>query len=86
MFYRFFPYPTDLGYVQYIDLFSGPGNSVGIATDYGLDGPEIISVGARFFAHVQTGRGAHPASCTMGTGSIPGVKRPERGADHTTSF
>jgi hypothetical protein len=25
---------------------------------------------------VQTGPGAHPASCTMGTGSLPGVKRP----------
>jgi hypothetical protein len=39
-------------------------------------------VGVRFFAHVQTGPGAHPASCTMGTGSFPGVKRPERVADH----
>jgi hypothetical protein len=29
-----------------------------------------------------TGPGAHPASCTMGTGSFPGVKRPARGADH----
>jgi hypothetical protein len=36
----------------------------------------------RFFAHVQTGPGAHPVSCTMGTGSFPGVKRPGRGADH----
>jgi hypothetical protein len=25
---------------------------------------------------------AHPASCTMGTGSFPVVKRPGRGADH----
>jgi hypothetical protein len=33
-----------------------------------------IPVGARFSAPVQTGRGAHPASCTMGTGSFPGVK------------
>jgi hypothetical protein len=41
-----------------------------------------ISVGTRFFAHVQTGPGAHPASCTMGTGSFPGVKLPGRGADH----
>jgi hypothetical protein len=41
-----------------------------------------IPVGARFFAHVQTGPGAHPASCTMGTRSFPGVKRPGRGADH----
>jgi hypothetical protein len=39
-------------------------------------------VRARFFAPVYTGPGAHPASCTMGTGSFPGVKRPRRGADH----
>jgi len=25
---------------------------------------------------------AHPASCTMVSGSFPGVKRPERGVDH----
>jgi hypothetical protein len=69
----------------------GPGSSVGIATNYGLDSPGIekkIPVGVRFFAHVQTGPGAHPASCTMGTGSFPGVKRPGRGAgrgaDHPT--
>ena len=30
--------------------------------------------GARFSAPVQTGPGAHPASCTMCTGSFPGVK------------
>ena len=29
-----------------------------------------IPVGARFSAPVQTGPGAHPASCTMGTGSV----------------
>jgi hypothetical protein len=40
------------------------------------------SVGAKFFAHVPTGPGAHPAFCTMGTGSFPGVKRPGRGAEH----
>jgi len=33
-----------------------------------------IQVGARFSAPVQTGPGAHPASCTMGIGSFPGVK------------
>jgi hypothetical protein len=32
-----------------------------------------IQVGMRFFAHVQTGPGDHPASCTMGTGSFPGA-------------
>jgi hypothetical protein len=41
-----------------------------------------VPVGARFFAHVQTGPEAHLASCTMGTGSFPRVKRPGRGADH----
>jgi hypothetical protein len=30
-------------------------------------------VGARFSAPVRTGPGAHPASCTMGTESFPGV-------------
>jgi hypothetical protein len=38
--------------------------------------------GARFIAHVQTGPEAHPASCIMGTGSFPEVKRSGRGADH----
>ena len=33
-----------------------------------------ILVGARFSEPVQTGPGAHPASCTMGTRSFPGVK------------
>jgi len=41
-----------------------------------------IPVGARFSAPVQTGRGAHPASYTIRTGSFPGVKRPGRGVDH----
>jgi len=36
--------------------------------------------GRRFFAPVQTGPGAHPASYTTGIGSFPGVKRPVRGA------
>ena len=31
-------------------------------------------MGERFSTPVQTGPGAHPASCTMGTGSFPGVK------------
>jgi len=39
----------------------------------GLSG-DRIPVGARFSAPAQTSPGAHPASCTMGTGSFPGVK------------
>ena len=38
-------------------------------------------VEASFTAPVQTGAGAHPASCTMGTGSFLGVERPGRGVD-----
>jgi len=41
-----------------------------------------IPVGPIFPATVQTGPGAHPASYTMGTGSLPGVKWPGRGVDH----
>jgi len=41
-----------------------------------------IPAGAKFSAPVQAGPGAHPSSCTMGTGSFPGVKRPGRGVDH----
>jgi hypothetical protein len=54
----------------------GPGSSVGIATGYGLDGPGIEKSWweARFFAPVQNGSEAHPASCTMDTRSFPGVE------------
>jgi len=38
---------------------------------YGLGSQgDRIPVGARFFAPVQTGPGAHPASCLRGTGSL----------------
>ena len=53
----------------------GPDSSVDIVTRYRLDSPGIEHRwGERFFAPVQTGPGAHPAPCTMGTGSFPGVK------------
>ena len=52
----------------------GPGSSVGIVTDYGLDGPGSSPGGDEIFPPVQTDPGAHPASCTMGTGSFLGVK------------
>jgi hypothetical protein len=60
---------------QLVLHFSGPGSVVGIATGYMLEEPGIESRwGARFSAPVQTGPGAHTASCTMGIGSLPGVK------------
>ena len=36
-------------YLQYVPAFSGLGSSVGIATDYGLDGPGIESRWGRVF-------------------------------------
>jgi len=48
----------------------GPGRSVGIATDYGLDGPGSNPGGYEIFRLSQTG----PGACKMGTGSFPGVK------------
>ena len=43
-----------------------------------------IPVEARFSAPFQTGPETHPASCTMGTGSFPGV-RCGRGGDDDPS-
>ena len=61
----------------------GQDSSVGIASRCRLDGPGIeFRWGARCYAPVQTGPGAHPASYKMGTGSFQGVKRLGRGVDH----
>jgi len=52
----------------------GPGSSVGIATELRAGRSGIESRWGRDFPPVQTGPGAHPASCKMETGSFPGVK------------
>jgi hypothetical protein len=66
-------------------------SSGSIVSDYGLD-DRVIGVrspaGAKDFSCnlcVQTDSGAHPASCTMGTGGpFPGAKaRPGSDADHS---
>ena len=49
----------------------GPGSSVGIATDYGLDGPGSNPGGDEIF---RPSRPALGPICKMGTGSFPGVK------------
>jgi hypothetical protein len=61
-------------------------SSVGIATRYGMNGLGIESrCRTRFSAPAQTGSGAHPASYTVGTGSISrGVKEPWRAVDRLT--
>ena len=64
----------------------GPGSSVGIATELRTGRSGIESRWVRDLPSVQTGPGAHPASCTMGTGSFQEVEfkvRPGRAADHS---
>jgi hypothetical protein len=70
---------------------SEPGSSVSIVSGYGLDDRAIevrSQAEAKHFSSslcVQTGSGAHPASCKMGTGGLfPGGKAlPGRDADHS---
>ena len=52
----------------------GPGSLVGIATELRAGRSGIESRLERDLPPVQIGPGAHPASCTMGTGSFPGLK------------
>jgi len=64
-----FIFPTDCHLTDTIMYMRGPGNSVGLwAARSGIE-----SRWGRDFPPVQTGPVAHPASCTMGTGSFPGV-------------
>ena len=61
-------------YSSSVLTFVGRDGVIGIATRYGLDGPTIESRwGARLFVPVQAGPKTHPASHTMGTGSLPRV-------------
>ena len=54
-------------------------SAVGIANDYKLDvsGFDHRRKQKVFPTSVQTGLGSHSASCTMGTGPLPGVKAAE---------
>jgi len=66
----------------------GRDSSVGTATRYELDSAMIeLQWEGRtgFSAPVQTGPEVHPAFYTMGTGSIPGVKRSGRVVDHPST-
>jgi hypothetical protein len=64
-------------YIEIVLIFQTRDGIVGLATPYGLEGPGSNPGEARFSAPIQTGSGAHPASCTMGTGSFPVVKAAE---------
>jgi hypothetical protein len=72
-------------------VLAEPGSSVSIVYGYGLDDRAIdvrASAQAKDFSfnlYVQTVSGAHPVSCTVGTGGpFPGAKaRPGCDADHS---
>jgi hypothetical protein len=82
---------TALALVTVLEFGRSRVSSGSIVSDYGLDDRAIgvrSPAGAEDFSSIlciQTGSGAHPASCTVGTGGpFPGGKaRPERGADHS---
>jgi len=48
-------------------------SSVGIVTDYGLNGPRSKPGGDEIFCPSRSALGSTPASYKLGTGSIPGV-------------
>ena len=61
-------------YPSVIHTVNEPGSSVGIATDYGLDGPGIESRWGEIFCPSRPALGPTQPPVTMGTGSFPGVK------------
>ena len=67
--------PTSICNFEYSPSpFSGPGSSVGTATELQAGRSGIESRWGRDFLPVQTGPGAHPTFCKMGAGSFPAVK------------
>jgi hypothetical protein len=60
----------------------GRDSSVGIATRYGLDDPGIEFWRGQDFLHPSRPALGPTQPHTMGTGFLPGVKRPGRGVDH----
>jgi hypothetical protein len=76
--------------INYLQTSVGAGLAQAVVSDYGPDDRAIgvrSPAGAEDFSSslcVQTGSGAHPVSCTMGTGVLfsGGKARPGRDADH----
>jgi hypothetical protein len=87
---KFTSFTRDIIYGQY-NLTQEPGSSGSIVSDYGLVDRAIgvgSPAGAKDFSSiicVQTGSGAHPSSCTAGTGDpFPrGKARPGHDPDHS---
>jgi hypothetical protein len=81
--------PSDRGFIRSTCTGRSRVSSVSIVSDYGLDDRAFgVRSPADDFSSslcVQTGSGAHPASCSMGTGGLfPGSKaRLGRDSDHS---
>jgi hypothetical protein len=66
----------------YYSIFSEPGSSVGIATDYGLEGLEIGSWWGRDFCPYADQPWGPPSLLYNEYWVFPGCKWPGHGADH----
>ena len=64
-------------------IYCGPGNSVGIATDYGLDGPESNPGGDEIFRPSRPVLGSTQPPLRWVLGLSRGKVRPKRAPDHS---
>ena len=78
--------PTGLvlkNYTFYPHCICGPGSSVGIATDYGLDGPGSKPGGDEIFRTSRPALGPTQPPVQWVPGLSRGKVRPGRAADHS---
>ena len=77
----------DHKYVGHSVILGDQDNIFSIATCNRLDCPEVKCQRRRdFLSPIRNSPGAHPASCTMGTGSFPGVRQPGHDIDHPLPY